>query len=154
MRLEGLVRDNVPGSRHDHRATPAAAADSAAAAAAIERATSGASSRRSDERTRTSDQIATDLRRVLVGIPGVDDHDARLGRQPAAHARCSAAATDSRLAVEIRGEDLNEAQRIAHRRARGPQGHARASPIRSSAARKAGRSWRFASIGPRRRCSA
>ena len=76
---------------------------------------------RRTERKRTSDQIATDLRRVLVGIPGVDDHDARLGRQPAAHPRCSAAAARTAGSPSKSAATTSTTStRIAQRRARSP----------------------------------
>ena len=36
-----------------------------------------------------------------------------------------------RLSVEIRGEDLDEARRLARERQQGDAGHARASPMRA-----------------------
>ena len=77
---------------------------------------------------------------MLVGHPGHDDHDARLGRQPAAHARCSAAATGqpARGRDPRRGSGRGARDRAAtcSRCSRTRQ----ASPTRSSAAKKAGRS--------------
>jgi HAE1 family hydrophobic/amphiphilic exporter-1 len=63
------------------------------------------------DRTRTNDQIATDLRRVLVGIPGtVITTRASGGNQQLT--RALGGGTDSRLSVEIRGEDLDQARAI------------------------------------------
>jgi HAE1 family hydrophobic/amphiphilic exporter-1 len=64
------------------------------------------------ERTRTSDQIATDLRRVLVGIPGVTITTRASGgnRQMT---RLLGGGGDSRLAVEVRGDDLVTANRLS-----------------------------------------
>jgi HAE1 family hydrophobic/amphiphilic exporter-1 len=65
-----------------------------------------------DERTRSSDQIATDLRRVLVGIPGVQiTTRASGGNQQVT--RLLSGGGDSRLSVEVRGEDLDQAKRVA-----------------------------------------
>lgn len=65
-----------------------------------------------DQRTRTSNEIATDLRRVLVGIPGAQITTRASGgnRQMT---RLMGGGSDSRLAVEIRGDDLLTANRLA-----------------------------------------
>jgi HAE1 family hydrophobic/amphiphilic exporter-1 len=64
------------------------------------------------ERDRTSDQIATDLRRVLVGIPGVTiTTRASGGNQQMT--RLMGGGGDSRVAVEVRGDDLDTANRLA-----------------------------------------
>ena len=106
------------------------------------------------ERTRTNDQIATDLRRVLVGIPGTTITTRASGGNQQLTRALGGGNQDSRLAVEIRGEDLDRVAPHRAGRARTAQGRRPASRIRRSAAKKAGRSWRFASIGRRRRCSA
>jgi HAE1 family hydrophobic/amphiphilic exporter-1 len=65
-----------------------------------------------DSRTRTSDQIAQELRRQLSGLPGVmvranpSGGNFQLNRMLGGDA-------DSRLALEIRGDDLDDARRIA-----------------------------------------
>ena len=65
-----------------------------------------------DERVRSSDQIATDLRRVLVGLAGTTiTTRASGGNQQLT--RALGGGQDSRLAVEIRGEELRESRRIA-----------------------------------------
>ena len=70
--------------------------------------------RRATERTRTSDEIAMDLRRKLSGLPGVivrarpsggNFQLQRIARRR--HAR-------RRLALEIRGHDLDDARRLSH----------------------------------------
>jgi HAE1 family hydrophobic/amphiphilic exporter-1 len=64
------------------------------------------------QRTKTSDQIATDLRRVLVGLPGVTiTTRASGGNQQLT--RLLGGGQDSRLAVEVRGDDLVDAKRVA-----------------------------------------
>jgi HAE1 family hydrophobic/amphiphilic exporter-1 len=64
------------------------------------------------ERDRTSDQIATDLRRVLVGIPGVTiTTRASGGNQQMT--RLMGGGGDSRLAVEVRGDDLPTSNRVS-----------------------------------------
>jgi len=64
------------------------------------------------ERTRTNDQIATDLRKVLVGIPGTTITTRASGGNQQLTRALGGGNTDSRLAVEIRGEDLTESRRI------------------------------------------
>ncbi len=66
-----------------------------------------------DERKRSSDQIATDLRRVLVGIPGVVITTRASGGNQQLSRILGGGNQDSRLAVEIRGDDLGEARRLA-----------------------------------------
>jgi HAE1 family hydrophobic/amphiphilic exporter-1 len=64
------------------------------------------------ERSRTSDQIATDLRRVLVGLPGVTiTTRASGGNQQMT--RLMGGGGDSRIAVEVRGDDLPTANRVS-----------------------------------------
>jgi HAE1 family hydrophobic/amphiphilic exporter-1 len=65
-----------------------------------------------DKRTRTNDEIANDLRRVLVGIPGTTISTRASGGNQQLQRALGGGATDSRLAVEIRGEDLDQARRI------------------------------------------
>ena len=64
------------------------------------------------ERERTSDQIATDLRRVLVGLPGVQI-TTRVSGGNQQMTRLMGGGGDSRLAVEVRGDDLEQAKRIS-----------------------------------------
>jgi HAE1 family hydrophobic/amphiphilic exporter-1 len=66
----------------------------------------------STERTRSSDQIATDLRRVLVGLPGVQITTRASGGNQQMN-RLMGGGGDSRLAVEVRGDDLEQARRIS-----------------------------------------
>ncbi|MEO8483589.1 MAG: efflux RND transporter permease subunit [Acidobacteriota bacterium] len=63
------------------------------------------------ERKRTSDQIATDLRRVLVGLPGVSITTRASGGNLQLTRLLGGG--DSRLAVEIRGEDFVTSKRIS-----------------------------------------
>jgi HAE1 family hydrophobic/amphiphilic exporter-1 len=65
-----------------------------------------------DERQRTSDQIAQELRRSLSGLPGVIVRANPAGGNFALN-RLLGGNDDSRLALEIRGHDLEDAQRIA-----------------------------------------
>jgi HAE1 family hydrophobic/amphiphilic exporter-1 len=67
-----------------------------------------------DERTRSSDRIATDLRSVLVGLPGTSITTRASGGNNQLNRALGGGNQDSRLAVEIRGEDLGEARRIAN----------------------------------------
>ena len=64
------------------------------------------------ERTRSSDQVATDLRRVLVGLPGVQITTRATGGNQQMN-RLMGGGGDSRLAVEVRGDDLDQAKRIS-----------------------------------------
>jgi len=66
-----------------------------------------------DDRKRTSDQIATELRRVLVGLPGVVITTRASGGNQQLSRILGGGNQDSRLAVEIRGDELNEARRLA-----------------------------------------
>ena len=65
------------------------------------------------ERKRTNDQIATDLRKVLVGLPGVVITTRASGGNNQIQRLLSGGGGDSRLAVEVRGEALDEATRIS-----------------------------------------
>ena len=106
-----------------------------------------------DERTRSSEQIARDLNRQLAGvIPGVIITTRASGGNQQVN-RILGGGGDSRIALEIRGDDLQLAQRSAQdAKSRHGQG-ARESATRASAATTAGRSWRSRSTGRRRRCS-
>ena len=68
-----------------------------------------------DERTRSSDQIAFDLRRQLSGIPGVIVRANSGGGNNQINRLMSGGigGDQGRMAVEIRGEDLDAARRIA-----------------------------------------
>ena len=70
-----------------------------------------------DERTRTNDEIAQDLRRKLSGLPGVVVRAQPSGGNWALN-RLLGGGDDSRLSLEIRGYDIDDANRIA-REARG-----------------------------------
>ncbi|HEX5214521.1 MAG TPA: efflux RND transporter permease subunit [Vicinamibacterales bacterium] len=65
------------------------------------------------ERKRTNDQIATDLRRVLVGIPGAQITTRASGGNNQLTRALGGGNTNSRLAVEIRGNDLADSARVA-----------------------------------------
>ena len=65
------------------------------------------------ERTRTNDQIATDLRRQLVGLAGTVITTRTSGGNQQINRLLGGGNSDSRLAVEVRGEDLTEAKRIS-----------------------------------------
>ncbi len=65
-----------------------------------------------DARTRSSDQIAQDLRRQLSGIPGVIVRANPSGGNFQMN-RMFGGGGDGRLSVEIRGHDLDESQRLA-----------------------------------------
>ena len=66
-----------------------------------------------DERERTSDQIAQDLRRQLSGLPGVIVRANPAGGNFQLNRMLGGGDGDSRLALEIRGDDLDDARRVA-----------------------------------------
>ena len=66
-----------------------------------------------DQRTRSSDQIATDLRRVLTGIPGTTITTRASGGNQQITRLLGGGTGDSRLSVEVRGDDLIDAQRVS-----------------------------------------
>jgi HAE1 family hydrophobic/amphiphilic exporter-1 len=67
-----------------------------------------------DERTRSNDQIARDLRRQLSGIPGVIVRANASGGNNQLNRFLSGGNNDSgRLSLEIRGESLQDARKIA-----------------------------------------
>ncbi|MGH9254016.1 MAG: efflux RND transporter permease subunit [Vicinamibacterales bacterium] len=66
-----------------------------------------------DARTRTSDQIAQELRRQLSGLPGVIVRANPAGGNFQLNRLLGGGDGDSRLALEIRGDDLDDARRIA-----------------------------------------
>jgi HAE1 family hydrophobic/amphiphilic exporter-1 len=65
------------------------------------------------ERTRSSDQIAMDLRRQLSGIPGVIVRANAAGGNFQMSRFFSGGGGGGRLSLEIRGEDLVDAERVA-----------------------------------------
>jgi len=67
-----------------------------------------------DQRTRSSEQIAFDLRRQLSGIPGVIVRaNASGGNNQINRLMSGGQGNDSRMAIEIRGEDIAEGRRLA-----------------------------------------
>jgi HAE1 family hydrophobic/amphiphilic exporter-1 len=68
-----------------------------------------------DERTRSSEQIAMDLRRQLAGIPGVIVRANPSGGNGQLNRFLSGGGNNGggRLSLEIRGEDLDDARRLA-----------------------------------------
>jgi HAE1 family hydrophobic/amphiphilic exporter-1 len=66
-----------------------------------------------DERERTNDQIAQELRRQLTGLPGVIVRANPAGGNWQLFRMLGGGDGDARLALEIRGDDLDDARRIA-----------------------------------------
>jgi HAE1 family hydrophobic/amphiphilic exporter-1 len=66
-----------------------------------------------EERTRSNDQIATDLRKQLTGIAGAVITTRTSGGNQQINRLLGGGNNDSRLSVEVRGEDLGEARRIS-----------------------------------------
>ncbi len=106
-----------------------------------------------DERKRSSEQIARDLNRQLPGIiPGVIIQTQASGGNQQQNRLFGGG--DSRIALEIQGDDLQVSQRVAQSAKAVMDQRAARCATRASAATTAGPSWRFRSIGRRRRCSA
>ncbi|MGE0815172.1 MAG: efflux RND transporter permease subunit [Vicinamibacterales bacterium] len=66
-----------------------------------------------DERRRSSDQIAFDLRRQLSGLPGVVVRTRSSGGQQGMMRGMGGGGDGSRLSMEIRGHDLDDAKQVA-----------------------------------------
>lgn len=66
-----------------------------------------------EERDRTNDEIAQELRRQLSGLPGVIVRANPAGGNFQLFRMLGGGDADARLALEIRGEDLDDARRIA-----------------------------------------
>jgi HAE1 family hydrophobic/amphiphilic exporter-1 len=66
-----------------------------------------------DERSRSSEQIAMDLRRQLTGLPGVVVRSRASGGQMGMMRGMGGGGDGSRLSIEIRGHDLDTARRLA-----------------------------------------
>ena len=66
-----------------------------------------------EERERTNDEIAQELRRQLAGLPGVIVRANPAGGNFQLFRMLGGGDADARLALEIRGEDLDDARRIA-----------------------------------------
>jgi HAE1 family hydrophobic/amphiphilic exporter-1 len=66
-----------------------------------------------EERERSNDQIAQELRRQLAGLPGVIVRANPAGGNFQLFRMLGGGDGDARLALEIRGEDLDDARRIA-----------------------------------------
>jgi HAE1 family hydrophobic/amphiphilic exporter-1 len=109
QRLEDLIRDNVPEAVT--LVSSAGGGGFGGGSASSVNVTVKLTPR--TERTRTSDQIATELRRTIVGIPGTSISARASGGNRQLDRILSGGNQDSRLAVEIRGEDLDESRRIA-----------------------------------------
>ncbi len=108
-----------------------------------------------DQRERSSDQIAFDLRRQLSGIPGVIVRaNASGGNNQLNRLMSGGQGNDSRMGVEIRGEDLEDRRVDSRRKFRTCSRPRRALPIHGSRAMKRVPSSPCRSIVPKRRCSA
>ena len=112
--------------------------------------TSPSSSCRATSATRTSDQIATDLRRVLVGLPGVTiTTRASGGNQQLTRAPRRRQPGQPAGGRNPRRRPRPRRERLAQDVLDVLQATRRASPTRRSAAKRAGPSWPSASIGPK-----
>ncbi len=66
-----------------------------------------------EERTRSSDQIATELRQVLVGLPGVSITTRASGGNRSINRILGNLNTESRLAIEVRGFSLEDSSAVS-----------------------------------------
>jgi HAE1 family hydrophobic/amphiphilic exporter-1 len=107
QRIEGLVRGEVPEAE-----TVIAQAGNTFGGGGTHRGNVTLQLTPKDTRERSSDAIAQDLRRRLAGIPGVI-----IRARPAGGnwqmSRILSGGGDARLALEIRGHDLDDAKRVA-----------------------------------------
>ncbi len=109
LQLEGLIRDHVP---------EAVTVVSSAGGGGFMGGGGGTASVNikltpKDQRTRSSEQIATDLRGVLVGLPGVSITTRASGGNQSLNRVLGDLNTDSRLSVEIRGFSLADSNAVA-----------------------------------------
>jgi HAE1 family hydrophobic/amphiphilic exporter-1 len=104
-----------------------------------------------DERTRTNEEIATELRRRLTGLPGVIVRANAAGGNRQLNNLLGGGADDGRLALEIRGHDLDDAKRLTEE-AEALMQRSPASRMFARTTTSAGQSWRSVSTGRRRRC--
>ena len=108
-RLEQMVQQYVPEAR-----TVIASAGGTMTGASTSRGTIQIFLAPKDERTRSNDEIAFELRRQLSGIPGVIVRaNASGGNNQINNLMSGGVAGGGRMAVEIRGEDIAAARRIA-----------------------------------------
>jgi HAE1 family hydrophobic/amphiphilic exporter-1 len=109
VRLEGLLKDSVP----EAEAIITNAGGGGFMGGGANRVQAQVRLVTKDERTRSSEQIARDLNRQLTGlIPGVIIQTRASGGNQQ-FSRITGGGEDSRVALEIRGDDLLEAQRLA-----------------------------------------
>ena len=109
IQLEQMVRANVP----EARTIIASAGGGGFMGGSATNANITIKLTARDKRTRSSDQIATDLRRVLVGLAGTTITTRASGGNQQLTRALGGGNQDSRLAVEIRGDDLAESRKIA-----------------------------------------
>ena len=100
---------------------------------------------------RTNDEIAQELRRQLAGLPGVIVRANPAGGNFQLFRMLGGGDNDARLALEIRGDDLDDARRIAQE-ARTVMEGTPGLPTSASAAKRAVLKSPFGSIDRRRPC--
>jgi HAE1 family hydrophobic/amphiphilic exporter-1 len=110
LRLEEMVRDVVPEAE---TIISSGGANNFGGSGGTNRGQVNIRLTPRNERDRTSDQIAQELRRQLSGLPGVVVRANAAGGNFQLN-RLLSGGEDSRLALEIRGDDLNDANRIAN----------------------------------------
>ena len=109
LRLEGLIKDSVPEAED----IITNAGGGGFMGGGSNRVQAQVRLVTKDERTRSSEQIARDLNRQLAGlIPGVIIQTRASGGNQQ-FSRITGGGEESRVALEIRGDDLLEAQRLA-----------------------------------------
>jgi HAE1 family hydrophobic/amphiphilic exporter-1 len=111
LRIEDLIKQNVPEAVT--LVTNGGGGNGFGGASSSHRGSVKIILKPRDQRTRTNDQIAQDLRRQLSGIPGVVVRAQASGGNFQLNRLLSGGGSDSRLALEIRGHDLDDARRIA-----------------------------------------
>ena len=156
----GDGQEPCPRRRRSSPTAAAAATTASAAAAAAGRPTavrSASSCVPRDQRTRTNEEISMDLRRT-AGRPA--GRRSSGPTRPAATSSCSGCSAadgdnqDARLALEIRGHDLDDARRVAVDAQQRHGSHAGPRRRAHRPRRRAGPKSRSASIGRRPPCSA
>ncbi|MCA1561163.1 MAG: efflux RND transporter permease subunit, partial [Acidobacteria bacterium] len=108
LRLEGMVRELVP----EAQTVISQAGGGGFMGGSTSRGSLQLRLTPRDERGRSNDEIAQDLRRQLVGLPGVIIRARPSGGNFQMN-RILGGGGEGRLALEIRGHDLNDARRLA-----------------------------------------
>ncbi len=109
LRLEEMIRDNVP----EMLTLVSSAGGGGFMGGSASTVNINVKLKPRNERPRSNDQIATDLRRQLVGLAGTVVTTRASGGNQQLNRALGGGNQDSRFAVEVRGEDISESRRIA-----------------------------------------